>query len=136
MKIKLLQTMRLQSGFQIAPNLSYIGKMTMTWQFVNMTSSSIFCDIVFVSLVLFSYCFKFDVNIITGSGVMTVFFCKGLTSNWEIQNTLVWVLHNTRRLGRVRNTKFGMNISDKMLLNASKWQGYSQGYSFYIFLSY
>ena len=136
MKIKLLQTMRLQSGFQIAPNLSYIGKMTMTWQFVNMTSSSIFCDIVFVSLVLFSYCFKFDVNIITGSGVMTVFFCKGLTSNWESQNTPLWVLPNIRRLGRVRNTKFGMNISDKMLLNTSKWQGYSQGYSFYIFLSY
>ena len=136
MKIKLLQTMRLQSGFQIAPNLSYIGKMTMTWQFVNMTSSSIFCYIVFVSLVLFSYCFKFDVNIITGSGVMTVFFCKGLTSNWESQNTPLWVLPNIRRLGRVRNTKFGMNISDKMLLNASKRQGYSQGYSFYIFLSY
>ena len=28
----------------------------------------------FVSLVKFTYCFKFHVNIITGSGVVTVFF--------------------------------------------------------------
>ena len=37
----------------------------------------------FVSLVKFSYWSKFHVNIITGSGVMTIFFYKGLTGNPE-----------------------------------------------------
>ena len=41
----------------------------------------------FVSLVKFSYWSKFHVNIITGSGVMTIFFCKGLTRNPDIRNT-------------------------------------------------
>ena len=41
----------------------------------------------FVSLVKFSYWSKFHVNIITGSGVMTIFFYKGLTRNSEIGNT-------------------------------------------------
>ena len=38
----------------------------------------------FVSLVKFSHWFKFYVNIITGSGVMTISFYKGLTRNPEI----------------------------------------------------
>ena len=65
----------------------------------------------FVSLVKFSNWAKFHVNIITGSGVMTIFFNKWLIRNPEIENTLVWVLHNIWRLGRVRDTKFGRNIS-------------------------
>ena len=32
---------------------------------------------------------SFIVNIITGSGVMTIFFYKGLTRNPEIENTIV-----------------------------------------------
>ena len=48
----------------------------------------------FVSLVKFSYCCKFHVNIITGSGIMTVLFYNGLTRNLEIGNTPVWVLSN------------------------------------------
>ena len=83
----------------------------------------------FVSLVMFSYWSKFHVHNITGSGVMTISFYEGLTRNPEIGNTPVWVLPNIWRLGQVRNTKFGSNISNKMLLNASK----SQGYSFYRF---
>ena len=51
MKVQVLQTMRLESGFQIAPNWSEIGKMTMTLQFADMTSSSNFFDVV---LFLFS----------------------------------------------------------------------------------
>ena len=39
----------------------------------------------FVSLVNFSYWSKFHVNIIIGSGVMTIFFYKGLTRNLESQ---------------------------------------------------
>ena len=34
-------------------------------------------------------------------------------------------LPNIWRLGRVRDTKFGPNVSNKMLLNAAKCQGYS-----------
>ena len=78
----------------------------------------------FVSLVKSSYCSKFHVNIITVSGVMAISFYKGLTRNPEIGNTPVWVFFNIWRLGRVRNTKFGTIVSNKMLLNAAKFQGY------------
>ena len=83
----------------------------------------------FISLVKFSYWSKFHVNIINGSGVMTIVFYKRLTRNPEIGNTTVWVLPNIWRLGRVRDTKFGTNVSNKMLLNTTK----CHGYSFYLF---
>ena len=41
--------------------------------------------------------------------------------NLEIENTPFWVL----RLGRVRNTSFGTDVSNKMLLNTSKFYAYS-----------
>ena len=78
-----------------------------------------------VSLVRFSYCSKFHNNTTTGSGVMIIFVYKGFTRNPEIGNTLVWVLSNIWRLRRARETKFDTNISNKKLLNASKFQGYS-----------
>ena len=65
----------------------------------------------FVSSVKFSYWSKFHVNIIIGSGVMTIFFYKGLTRNPEIGNTPVWVLSNIWRVRWVANTKF-----DKIVL--------------------
>ena len=79
----------------------------------------------FVSFVKFSYWSKFHINIIAGSGILTIFFYKGLTRNPEIGNTPVWVLSNIWRLGRVMDTKFGTNVSNRMLLNAAKFQGYS-----------
>ena len=36
----------------------------------------------------------------------------------------VWILPNIWRLKWVRDTKFGTNVSNKMLLNAGKYQGY------------
>ena len=60
------------------------------------------------------------VNMITG--VMAISSYKGLTRNLGIGNTTVWVLPNFWRLGWVRNTKFGRNVSNKMLLNAVKWR--------------
>ena len=80
---------------------------------------------------MFIYWSKFHVNIITGSGVMTILFYKRLTRNMEIGNTPVYVLPNTWRLGQVRDAKFGTNVSNKMLLNAAKCYGYSlqHGYS-------
>ena len=79
----------------------------------------------FVSLVKFSYWSKFHVNTITGSGIVTISFYKGLTRNPEIGNTSVWVLPNIWRLEWVRNTKFGTNVSNKMLLNVAKCLGCS-----------
>ena len=79
----------------------------------------------FTPLIKFSYWFKFHVIIITGSGVMKISFYKILTRNPEIGNTPVWVLPNIWRLGWVRNTKFGTNVSNKMLLNAAKCHGYT-----------
>ena len=56
---------------------------------------------------------------------MTVSFHERLTGNPEIGNILVCVSPNIWRLGRVKNTKFGTNLSNKMLLNPAKCQGYS-----------
>ena len=78
----------------------------------------------FVSLVKFRYWSKFHV-IITGSGVITILFHEGLSRNPEIGNKLVWALSNIWRLGQVRDTKFSKNVSNIILLNATKYQGYS-----------
>ena len=96
---------------------------------ISVMKSSSICLRCFVSPAKFSYWSKFHVNIITGSGVMKISFIR----DWsEIGNTPVWVLPNIWRLGRVRNTEiteFGTNVSNKMLLNAAKYQGYT----FYLF---
>ena len=70
------------------------------------------------SLVKFRSWSKFHVKITTGSGIMTIFFYQGLTRNSEIGNTHVWVLPNIWRLTRVMDTKFDINVSKRMLLNA------------------
>ena len=119
------------SGIQL-PDCS---KLTINWK--NDNGITIFRhDVIikifwrcFVPLMKFSYWSKFLVNIITGSGVMIIFFHKGLTRNPEIGNTPVWVLPNIWRLGQVGDTKFGMSVSNKMLLNPAK----CHGYSFYCF---
>ena len=97
----------------------------MTTQFVDMTSPSIFFWPCFVSLVTFSYWSKLHVNIITGSRVMTIYFYKGLTRNPEIGNTLVWVSPNILRFGWANYAKHSTDVSNKMLLNAAKYKGYS-----------
>ena len=79
----------------------------------------------FVSLVWFSYWSRFYVNIITGYWLMTISFYKGLTRNPEIRNISVWVFPDIWRLEPVMDTKFDMNVSNRMLLNAAKFQGYS-----------
>ena len=59
----------------------------------------------FLSLVNFSYWSKFYVNIIPGSGVMTIFFYKGLTRSLSFSQYL--------ETGRVRGTKFDTNFSNE-----------------------
>ena len=78
-----------------------------------------------VCLINISYWSKFHANIMTGYGFMTIFVYKGLTWNPEIGITPVWVFLNIWRLGRVRDTKFGTNVSNKKLLNTAKCQGYN-----------
>ena len=92
-----------------------------------MTMSSQISDMISLSnfLVKCSYWSKFHVNFTTGSEIMTIFFYKGLARNPEIGNTPVSVLPNIWRLGQVRGTKFGTNVSNKMLLNDAKCKGYS-----------
>ena len=63
--------------------------------------------------------------IVTGSAVTTILIYKGLTRNPEIGNTPVWVLLNIWRLGQVRDTKSGTNVSNEKLLNAAKCHDYS-----------
>ena len=58
----------------------------MTSQFVDMTSSPNFFDVVLFLNVKFSYWSKFHVNIITDSGAMTIFIYKELSRNLEIGN--------------------------------------------------
>ena len=52
---------------------------------------------------------------------MTIFFYKGLTRNPEIENTPICVVPNIWRLVQVRDTKCGMNVPRKVLLNTAKW---------------
>ena len=53
---------------------------------------------------------------------MKISIYKGFIRNPEIGKTLVEVLPNIWRLGRVN---FGTNVSNKILLNSAKCQGYS-----------
>ena len=93
-------------------------------KFPDMMSCQIFWRC-FDSLVKFSFWSKFHVNVITGSEVIKFFFYKWLIKNPEIGYTPVWVLPNIWRLGQVRDTESGKDVSNKMLLNAAKCQGYS-----------
>ena len=47
-------------------------------------------------------------------------FLGDFTGNPEFENTSVGVLCNTWRLRQVRNTKFGVNVSNEKLINAAK----------------
>ena len=71
---------------------------------------------------MFSYWSKFYVNLITGSEIMIIFFYKGLTKKPEIGSTKF--SHNILTLGRVKNTKFGTDVSNEILLNAEKYRFY------------
>ena len=96
--------------------LPHCPKLAQNWKNYNDVKICRYDVIVNFFYIKFSYWFKFHVNIITGSVVMTSFLYKGLTRNPEIGNTPVWVLPNIWRLRRVRDTKFGTNVSKKLLL--------------------
>ena len=79
----------------------------------------------FVSVVKFSYWSKFHVNIITGSGVMTVSFIRDWPEIWKSEIPPSGFCPISGDWGGVRDTKCGTNVSIKMLLNAAKFQSYS-----------
>ena len=105
----------------LAKNPKHDNDITIFWHHVNVK----FFWRCFVSLANFSYWSKFHVNIITGSGIMTIFFYNGLTRNLQIGNTPVWVFPNIWRQRRVMDAKFGINVSNRMFVNVAKFQGYS-----------
>ena len=115
--------MNQESGFRMAANWSNIGKKTITSYFGYITSSLIFFD-VFVFLLS---------DLVTGPNLMSISwqvlelwqFYKILNRNSEIGNALAWVLPNIWGLERVGNTKRGMNVLNKHLLNATKCTCYS-----------
>ena len=122
--MKMVTTMRPESSFWMAVNSPYIGKKTMTSQFISMTPSPNNFD---VDLFLLS-------SLVAGLSFMSVswlvlqlwqfLFYKSLTRNPKMGNTPVWVLPNILRLGKVRDTKFGTNVSNKTLLYIAKCQCY------------
>ena len=57
--------------------------------------------------------------------MIIIFFYKGLTRKPEIGNTAVLVLPNIWRLGQVRDTRFGTDVSNEMVINVAKCQSYS-----------
>ena len=105
-----MSRIRLLDYSKLAINLKNDNDFTMFW---HDSILNFFFWCCFVSLFKYSHWSKFHVNIIniiTGSGVMTIFFYKGLTRNPEIENTPVWVLPNMWRMGWIRDTKFGMSL--------------------------
>ena len=70
-------------GFKLATNPKNDNDVTIFWRDVIVK----FFRGCFVSLVKFSYWSKFHINIVTGSGSMTILFYKGLTRSPEIGNT-------------------------------------------------
>ena len=122
--------MRKESGFQIAPKSRKNDNGVTICQH-DVKVKSFLTLFYYFFFVRFNYRIKFHVNIITGSGVMTIFFYKRLTRNPEIGNTPICVLPNIWRLEWVRNTKVGTNISNETkdlcwnitsLMNAAKCQ--------------
>ena len=55
---------------------------------------------------------------------MTIFFYKGLTRKSEIRKKPCLSFAYIWRLGRVMDIKFGANVSNRMLVNVAKCQGY------------
>ena len=96
----------------------------MTLQFLELTSSSTFFDVDLFHLPILVTGPSF-MSISISSGVVMISFYKKLTRNKEIRNTLVRVLPNIWRRGKLGKLIFGTNFYNEMLLNALKYQSYS-----------
>ena len=124
--------MRLESGFQIAPNWLQIEKMIMTSQFSNITSLSIFFDVV---LFLLS-------NLVTGpssTSISSLFlelwkfsFIRDCPEIWKMEIPPCEFSPISGDWSKIGIPMFGTNVSYKVLLKAEKCQDYSF-YCFWIF---
>ena len=81
------------------------------------------CTIFFQAVVfpLSSFVSKFHFNIITRSGITTIFVYKGFTRYLEIGNNHVHIFPYHMGQRKASDSKFDTNISNKKLLNATKW---------------
>ena len=98
--------------------------MTIASQFSDIASSSFFFWHCFVSLVKFSYWSKFHLNIITGSGVMAIYFYKRLTRNMENRNSLSEFYPISGDKGELGIPNLARMSLAKMLRISAKCQGY------------
>ena len=112
-----MQTLCRESGLRTAPNWPKIRKMTMTLQFPDMTSSSSFFHVV-----LF-----FISSLITGPSFMTIsslvleLLQFSFIMDWpEIRKSEISLSEFCPISG-----DWGTNVSNRKLLNAGKFQGYS-----------
>ena len=96
MKIKVFYIMHPESGFRMAAKLAINKRKEHDVKICQHEDIVNFFDI--AALLLSGYWSKFHVNIMTDSGVITIFISKGLTRNPEIGNTPVYVLPNIWRL--------------------------------------
>ena len=117
-----METLCPESGLGTAPNWPKIWKETMTSQFSDMTSNVRFFDVLlFVLSRLVT-----DPSFMSISSLVLELWQYYFIRDWpEIGNTPVWVLPNIWRLDWVMDTTFVTNVSNRMLLNAAKFQGYS-----------
>ena len=113
-----MQTLCSKAGLWIAPNWPKLREITMTLQFSDMVWTSTFFD---VALFLLS-------RLVTGPSFMSIsaltleLWQFSFIKDWpEIRNRKypVCVFPNIWRLELVRDTKFGMNVSNKILLNTA-----------------
>ena len=98
--------------------------MTMTSNFLTWEVIVNFFWLFFFSLVKFSYWSKFHVNIITGSGVMTISFYKGFFIT-EIRRSKIPPSEFYSISGDWGEQGIPSLVSNKMLLSPAKCQSYS-----------
>ena len=96
----------------------------MTSQFRDMTSSLIFWRyFVFLSRLITGRIFMSISSLVLELWPFS--FMKDCQQIFKSEVPPVWLMSIIWILGRVKDTKFGKNISNKMLPNAAKCQGYS-----------
>ena len=105
-----------------ASRLLQIGHKSEKWQWHHNLLKNFWCCC--VSLVMFSYWSKFHVSIITGSGVMTIYFIRDWPQVWKSEICLskfCVISGGWSKLG-IPNVA---QMSNEMLLNAAECQSYS-----------
>ena len=123
MEILVLQIVHPDSELRITPKWPLSMKRIMIREFVNMTSSTNFFNV--VVFYLSSFVSKFHFILITGFGVMTIFVYKGLAGNLEYENSQVWIFLYKWGLRRATDSKFCKHISNKTFLVSTKYHDYS-----------